>query len=375
MELTQYNPVRADIAELAKLNSSLVFDYEKKADNVSARSHIFKLRKKKADVERVRVSAKSEALEFGRKVDLVAKELIGELDDMIDVHQKPLDAIEAREQAIKDAAAKAEANRLAAIAQAEQDRKDAELAAAKAEMEKAVAELAAQRKREHEERIAREAADRARADAERKAEAERQATLQRERDALAAQAKAEREKQEAETRAERAKIEAERRQIEAEKAAIEAKAQAERDAAAAKLKAERDALAAQEKAELDLKEAAERAEREKAEAVERAIVKQRADDDRRRIETETKRRQEEEAERHRAKQKKVRESIIVEMVDSIVGHVPAIADEAARELAVAMLDGKISRVTVDTRKESAALEFASQCPVRTISPGRGMKGK
>src|SRR4051812_5978960 len=118
IELTQYNVVKSDIATLKAQNAALVFIYDTPEGNKNARSHVHKLRLKKGEVERVRKDVKAAALEFGRKVDFVAKELTDDLDGMIEVHQKPLDAIEQRvaaelaEKERKAAEAKAEAERL-----------------------------------------------------------------------------------------------------------------------------------------------------------------------------------------------------------------------------------------------------------------------
>ena len=96
--LTAYNEFRAQLAELAKRNSQAVFDYETPSGNKEARSHIFKLRQTKAAVDKVRKSEKEASLEYGRRVDSQAKEIINEIELMIEVHQKPLDEIEQREK-------------------------------------------------------------------------------------------------------------------------------------------------------------------------------------------------------------------------------------------------------------------------------------
>lgn len=97
--LAPYNEVRAALAELKAKNAAMTFDYASTKGASAARSHIYTLRKRNADVERVRKATKAEALEFGKKVDAVAKELSGEIEAMIAVHEKPLLEIEERETA------------------------------------------------------------------------------------------------------------------------------------------------------------------------------------------------------------------------------------------------------------------------------------
>ena len=94
--LAPYEPIKAAIAKLKKENASIVFDYESAKGNKLARSHVATLRTYKGDIERKRKELKADALEYGRKVDGVAKELTAEVEQMIEVHQKPLEEIEAR---------------------------------------------------------------------------------------------------------------------------------------------------------------------------------------------------------------------------------------------------------------------------------------
>jgi len=96
--LAIYNEHRAKLAELKEYNASLHFDYASPEGNKAARSHIYKLRQSKTAVDEARANAKKDALEFGRKVDAEAKEIIGEIETMIDFHKKPLEEIEALEE-------------------------------------------------------------------------------------------------------------------------------------------------------------------------------------------------------------------------------------------------------------------------------------
>ena len=255
--LTVYNEFRAQLAEWKALNEKTVFDYESPKGNKEARSHIYKMRQSKAAVEKARKKEKQSALDYGRMVDAEAKEIVGEIEDMIQVHQEPIDAIEQRE---KDRVAAHQAKlddlkmlldtdysqspshdlktQLENLAGVEPDERYEEFAAEAITLWKRVTEkvsqaLTAREKYESEqaelERLRQEAAERE----------------QKERDARIAQEAAERAKREAEEKAE------------AESKAAEAKAKAEREAS--------------ERRELDLKLAAERAEREKLEAEQRAI--------------------------------------------------------------------------------------------------------
>ena len=101
LDLAPYSEVKAAIAKMKAESAGLTFDYETPKGNKLARSHVASLRTVKGDIERKRKELKAEALEYGRKVDAVAKELTGEIEAMIEVHQGPLDLIESREEARK----------------------------------------------------------------------------------------------------------------------------------------------------------------------------------------------------------------------------------------------------------------------------------
>lgn len=232
-EIVAYDPFRRQLDEWKQQNASLAFDYEDLKQNKEARSHIYKLRQSKAAVERVRKDEKAASLEYGRKVDAEAKEIIAEIEAMIDVHQRPLDEIEQREkervaaiQARIDGIRKYQEcsghdsnelhNSLASLKALEIDEafaefkaqateallnairaQEAELIVAmqreaqQAELERLREEAAEREQKERDERIAREAAEKAkreaeesarrqREDAERKASAEREAAERRE---------------------------------------------------------------------------------------------------------------------------------------------------------------------------------------------------
>ena len=244
--LAIFEPIKAKIVEYKAENKSLVFDYQDPKGNKEARSHIYKLRLVKGMINEAHKSAKAEILAAGRQIDAAKNELLGDVEEMIDVHNQPLlliekekaDAEAARLKAIADAEAariKAEAD---AKAEAEAERL-AELEAREAELAKAQAAVRAAEERvkadqallaaeehardvkaariEREQHIAEQAAARATADAKAAIEA---AERKRLADIAAAEAKA---KAEAE-----AKELAERRRVEAENAKKAAEAAAEK---------------------------------------------------------------------------------------------------------------------------------------------------
>jgi len=340
VELSKYDPLKAQIAEFEHLNASLHFDYNDPAGNKNARSHVYKMRQMKGEVARVHKELKSDVLVFARTIDNAKNVLTGKLDGMIEIHQKPLDDIENAAKAKAEAEARAiEEARLEAERELQAE-KDAAIAAEREAAREVAAELAQLKAREERDRIARDAAEQARAMAEHKAAREKAEMEARERKAV--QDKID---------AERAAVEAERKAIEAERRAIaEAKAAEER-AVIAKAEAERQATLAAERAEAAKVEAAAKAERDKAEAI--RIAQQ---------EAERRQQQAIEAEKARAeaarvaeekarKQKKVREGMITALSAELEKHMLITEDPKeevptlARNLATAIIDGKIANLT------------------------------
>jgi colicin import membrane protein len=306
--LAVYDEFRAQIAELSAHNNTLVFDYASPSGNKEARSHIYKLRQTKAALDKARKAAKEESLEYGRRVDSEAKAIAEQLEDMIAVHQKPLDEIEAKEKArveklqadlqeLMGAAVRATQDWMTLPLDAMRDRlteieaddysesrwqefltealiqKDKTIAATcdaiarrekydaeQAELAKLRAQAEEQAKKDRDAQIAKEAADRATREAEAKAQKEREAAEQARRDA---EAKTARDKQEAADKAQREKDAADKKLLEeklrnerlerekaeaeqrAKDAARETEARLKREAEA-KAKAEADALAKRE---------------------------------------------------------------------------------------------------------------------------------
>lgn len=98
-DIAVYDPFRQQLAELKSHSNSMVFDYSDPKGNKEARSHIYKLRQTKAAVEKARKDEKAEVLVKGRKIDSEANSIIDDIEALIEVHQKPLDEIEAKESA------------------------------------------------------------------------------------------------------------------------------------------------------------------------------------------------------------------------------------------------------------------------------------
>lgn len=280
-EIAAFNEFRNQLSELRHNNEKAVFDYADPKGNKEARSHIYKLRKTKSAVEKVRKEQKAASLEYGRKVDAQAKEIAGEIDSMISVHEKPLKEIEEKEsariQAHKDrieslneykavgSGAESSVYRelLAAVdgfviddsleefkAEAALRKEEAasylrkylaereQYEAEQAELNRLRKEAEERAQKDREEQIRKEAAERAKKEAEEKAaaaERERQYELERaNREKAEAEARHLREKQEAEDRAKAAAEQAERDRlaaIEAERQRIEAEQERERQEA------------------------------------------------------------------------------------------------------------------------------------------------
>lgn len=96
--LAVYNQFRRELARFKDENAKTHFEYADPKGNREARSHVYKLRQSKAAVEKARQAEKAASLEYGRKVDAEAKEIIAEIEQMIEVHQKPLEEIEEKER-------------------------------------------------------------------------------------------------------------------------------------------------------------------------------------------------------------------------------------------------------------------------------------
>lgn len=189
-DLAIFDEVKSEIAKYKEINKGLVFDYEDEKGNKEARSHISKLRKIKTAIAIIHKEGKAKALAVGRLYDKEKNENTAEVEEMIAVHNDPIQRIAEREEAEKQAKIDAELARQ----EAEEEAKRKEIEEREAEVARKEAEIKAKEEDaervEREKRIAEEAAE----TANRKAEE--------------AIAKAEQEKKDAIERAEREKKEA-----------------------------------------------------------------------------------------------------------------------------------------------------------------------
>ena len=175
MKLTVFDPIAALTVEVQEKDATLVFDHTTPEGEKELRSYVHTIKGHRASLEKVRVIAKANALEYGRAVDAKAKELKAPFDKIIDARMKPLDDIENAKRAAAEAiveaervaAAKAEAERLADLERREKEAaaKEAELKAAQTKID---AEENARIQAIRERNIAAEAAENARKEAEAK---------------------------------------------------------------------------------------------------------------------------------------------------------------------------------------------------------------
>jgi len=251
-ELVKFNEVQAEISQFHAENEAKIFEYETPQGNKDARSWIFKLRKVKTKIADVHKIVKAEALAVCQKVDMVKRELTGEVETMIAFHETPLLQIETREAAkkaeelrqIQLAKEKAETDRLEAMRK-QQEELDARAAKIKAD-EAAV--------RERENKI--------------KAEEEaRAAAKQAEIDRIANEKRiAEEAKIKAKQAAKQALIDAEKKRL-ADIAAVQAKAKADADAKelVERRRKEKEAAEAKRLADIEAKRQANKAHRKEIE--------------------------------------------------------------------------------------------------------------
>jgi hypothetical protein len=99
--ISQYEVLLGDIALATASAGDAVFDYSSKEGNKAARSYVFTQRKLRARIDAARKDAKAWALDYGRTVDSQARDLLAQIDELIEPHQAAIDAI-----------AKAEADRV-----------------------------------------------------------------------------------------------------------------------------------------------------------------------------------------------------------------------------------------------------------------------
>lgn len=113
-ELAVFSEIETKIAAIKEQNGKLVFNYTDPQGNKDARSHVFKLRQVKTQINTIHSTAKADALAFCKRLDTKRNQLIGEVEKCIEVHETPIKEIE-RAEAAKKAAEEAEKARLAEI--------------------------------------------------------------------------------------------------------------------------------------------------------------------------------------------------------------------------------------------------------------------
>lgn len=229
--------LRTQLLKIKEENKNIVFDYEK--EEKEARSHVAKMRKSKTAISNLHKEKKKFFLEEGRKLDAAKNELIADVEEMIDIHAKPLQVIKDR----KEAEIELERKRVemgldwdAAIAEDDLFNREREMKRKEAEQAQLEADRIAKEKAEQDEK------DRIEYEAKVKADAEEKAKKDAEEALLKEQQEKERLIQEAKQREEQAKIDAENAEkqrladIEAEKQ----RAEREKHEALAKQKREQE---------------------------------------------------------------------------------------------------------------------------------------
>lgn len=269
LRISQYEALEGKIAEAVAVDAKAEFNYRDPIGNKQARSYVSELRTLRADIGRAHKDAKAVALEYGRRVDAVKKELEAKVTPLIERHASVLDAIKQEEddriaahtkilQQLMDvphrgydSSAEAEAE-LMVVANIDTSAMDefAEKAAGYRDaavefLERIIPEL-----KEVERKAAEEAAkieaDRAELEKLRQQQAEREMADRVAREEKERALKAEREAEEAKQREAKAQAEAEAAKKRAAELEAQEAARIEREKAEAEAKAQREAEAAAE---------------------------------------------------------------------------------------------------------------------------------
>jgi len=93
-DLAVFEQFEADIVKFEQVNAELSFDVETEDGEKDCKKYLGKLRKVRNGIERLRKDTKKQYLEAGRAVDAEAKSFIGRVDDMHDIHNAPIKALE-----------------------------------------------------------------------------------------------------------------------------------------------------------------------------------------------------------------------------------------------------------------------------------------
>jgi len=335
-ELVVFSKIEATIATLREQNALVKFDYADPKGNKDARSYIFKLRQVKTQVNDIHAAAKADALAFCKRLDVKRNSLLVEVENCIKVHETPIKELE-RIAAEKEAAAKAkiqaekeaaEKARLDAIKTQEEElaRKQA---AFKAEQDKLAAVEAARQAKIIAEEQERQKKIKAENDVRQTEIAKKEAEIKAAQDKLAAVEAAHKAKVTAEETAKKAETERiEREKRIAEEARIKAEQKAKQDLIDAENRrlADIEAEKARAKKEQEAKDLAE-FKRKQAEEVKKARL---AGIERKRIENE-----------------KHRTSVRASILESLRNNINLITENMAREIVTAIDEDKIENVTIN----------------------------
>lgn len=208
--ITDYNPIAAALADLTARHQGVIFDVTQPAGMKAAKAAAKDIGQYRIALEKKRVELKANVLERGRLIDGEAKLISAQLAALEEPIRAQIEVEEHREEEARQAAIRAEQERLAAEERARKEAEALALAEQRAEITRQRAAFEAEererrRKLDDEERAARKRIE----EDERKARTIREAADQA--------AKVLREAEETRLRAERARLEDEQRSRDAER--------------------------------------------------------------------------------------------------------------------------------------------------------------
>jgi len=228
--ITEYQPIAAALAGIEKYRG-VVFDVATQKGLIEAKAAQREVAAPRIALEKARKKLKEEVLERGRLIDGEAKRIADKIAEIEEPLKAQIEAEERREQEAREAAVRAEQERLAAEERARREAEERRLAEERARLAAEQQRLADERRRLEAEERERRAKLQAEEDARRKA-------MQEEEDRIRAARRAEEER----LAAERAVLEkARREQEEVERKARAEAERVEREAREKKEAAEREA--------------------------------------------------------------------------------------------------------------------------------------
>lgn len=226
-EVVSYNPIKAALNDLAQRYKKVVFDVSTQQGMAVAKAAYKDINQYSVALENARVKEKADSLAYGRFVDAEAKRIAEQLDALRLPIKEQIDEVAKREQREREAAIKAEQDRILAEQAAAKAAEEKRMAEQRAEIARQQAEIAkAQREAEEHARAARAVIETEQRAARAKIEAEERAARQAREEADRA-ARIVREQEEAKLKAERDRIEAEARAVAAAKRAEQERVDAE----------------------------------------------------------------------------------------------------------------------------------------------------